>query len=162
YGPNGGLPTMHLDAIAAGNPVTTRWDPCPYSPTHQDDINTQSAALLDAASVPATIVNWAADEAVSVQEWARYMGELTGTVADEVDDHVAVGEAPVDGAAELVAVAPGDDRLERDRVGLLEHCEVRTAGRELARVVDFDDEVRRDVLGTRRAVLVTTRAVHVH
>ena len=35
--------------------------------------------LLDAASVPATIVNWAGDEAVSVQEWARYFGELTGT-----------------------------------------------------------------------------------
>ena len=78
YGPNGGLPTMHLDAIAAGNPVTTRWDPCPYSPIHQDDINVQTEALLAAASVPATVVNWAGDEGVSVQEWAVYMGELTG------------------------------------------------------------------------------------
>ena len=33
----------------AGNPVTTRWDPCYYSPIHQDDINAQAAALLDAA-----------------------------------------------------------------------------------------------------------------
>jgi len=87
YGPNGGLPTMHLDAIAAGNAVTTRWEPCPYSLIHQDDINSQTAALLDAASVPATVVNWAGDEAVSVQEWARYMGELTGkdAVVDVVE-----------------------------------------------------------------------------
>ena len=81
YGPNGGLPTMHLDALAAGNAITTRWDPCTYSPIHQDDINAQTEGLLDAASVPATIVNWAGDEGVSVQEWAAYMGELTGTDA---------------------------------------------------------------------------------
>jgi nucleoside-diphosphate-sugar epimerase len=81
YGPNGGLPTMHLDAIAAGNPVTTRWDPCPYSPIHQDDIDAQTEALLAAAGVPATVVNWAGDEPVSVQEWVAYMGELTGKPA---------------------------------------------------------------------------------
>lgn len=78
YGPNGGLPAYHADAIAAGQPVVTRWDPCPYSPIHQDDINTQTEALLDAATVPATIVNWAGDEAVSVQEWTAYLAELSG------------------------------------------------------------------------------------
>ena len=49
-----------------------------YSPIHQDDINTQTEALLDAAAVPATIVNWAGDEPVSVQEWCAYVGELDG------------------------------------------------------------------------------------
>ncbi len=49
-----------------------------YMPIHQDDINTQTAALLDAASVPATIVNWAGDEPVSVQEYCAYIGELAG------------------------------------------------------------------------------------
>lgn len=78
YGPNGGLPAYHADAIAAGQPVTTRWDPCSYSPIYEDDINSQAEALLDAASVPATIVNWAGDEAVSVQEWTAYLGELSG------------------------------------------------------------------------------------
>lgn len=81
YGPNGGLPAYHMDAVAAGKPVSTRWDPCLYSPIYEDDINEQAAALLDAASVPATIVNWAGDEAVSVQEWAAYMGELVGREA---------------------------------------------------------------------------------
>jgi nucleoside-diphosphate-sugar epimerase len=84
YGPNGGLPAYHLDAIVAGRPVTTRWDPCLYSPIFQDDINDQAEALLAAASVPATIVNWAGDEPVSVQEWAAYTGELAGTKADVV------------------------------------------------------------------------------
>ncbi|MYW02300.1 NAD(P)-dependent oxidoreductase [Streptomyces sp. SID3343] len=84
YGPGGGLPTMHLDAVAAGEPVVTRWDPCMYSPIHQDDINGQTAALLDAASTPATVVNWGGDEPVAVQEWAAHMGELTGTSATVV------------------------------------------------------------------------------
>ena len=78
YGVNGGLPTQHVDALLAGDPVTTRWEPCLYSPIHQDDINAQTAALLDAATVPATIVNWAGDEPVSVQDWSAYVGELRG------------------------------------------------------------------------------------
>jgi nucleoside-diphosphate-sugar epimerase len=78
YSNRGGLPAQHLAAVLAGNPVTTRWEPCPYSPIHQDDINEQAAALLDAAAVPAPIVNWAGDEGVSVQEWVAYFGELAG------------------------------------------------------------------------------------
>ena len=77
YG-NGGLPTIHLDTALAGNPIVTRWDPCFYSPIHQDDINAQTEALLDAAAVPAPIVNWAGDEPVSVQQWAVVIGELIG------------------------------------------------------------------------------------
>jgi nucleoside-diphosphate-sugar epimerase len=78
YGSNGGLLTYHLDFMRAGKPVTVRWDPACYSPIHQDDINTQTEALLGAASVPATIVNWAGDEPVSIQEWCAYLSELTG------------------------------------------------------------------------------------
>ncbi len=81
YGPNGGLPAFHADTIAAGSPVTTRWEPCMYSPIFEDDINLQVGALLDAATVPATIVNWAGDEPVSAQEWTRYAGELMGVQA---------------------------------------------------------------------------------
>jgi nucleoside-diphosphate-sugar epimerase len=81
YGDNGGLPVYHLDAVMAGEPVTTRWDPCSYSPIHEDDINEQTVALLATASVPARVVNFAGDEAVSVQEWCAYLGELTGRPA---------------------------------------------------------------------------------
>ena len=78
YGNRGGLPVMHLDDIANGRPVKTRWDPIPYSPIHDDDIAAQVGPLLGAASVPATIVNWCGDDAVSVQEWSAYLGELLG------------------------------------------------------------------------------------
>jgi uncharacterized protein YbjT (DUF2867 family) len=47
-------------------------------PIHEDDINRQTAALLEAATVPARIVNWGGDDAVSVQEWCAFFAELTG------------------------------------------------------------------------------------
>ncbi len=87
YGPNGGLPAMHVDAIADGRPVVTRWDPCMYSPIYEDDIVLQVGAMLDAASTPATVVNWGGDEPVSVQEWASYAADLMG-----LDVTVEVGE----------------------------------------------------------------------
>jgi nucleoside-diphosphate-sugar epimerase len=89
YGDRGGLPIMHLQAIARGQPVRTRFDPMPYSPIHDDDIAAQLEPLLGAASVPATIVNWAGDEPVTVQQWSAYFGELLG-----VEARVVVEEAP--------------------------------------------------------------------
>jgi nucleoside-diphosphate-sugar epimerase len=81
YGSQGGLPAWHMHAIAAGEPVRARWDPLPYSPIHDDDIAAQLEPLLDAAAVPATIVNWAGDQPVSVREWAAYFGDLLGVAA---------------------------------------------------------------------------------
>jgi len=89
YGDNGGLPAYHVDAVLAGRPITVRWDPYRYSLMHQDDINAQVEALLDAATVPATIVNWAGDEPVSVQEYTAYAAEVAGVPAPTV---VAVEE----------------------------------------------------------------------
>jgi nucleoside-diphosphate-sugar epimerase len=78
YSARGGLPAYHLDAVVARKPVTVRNNPCPYSPIHQDDINAQVEPLLDAASVPATIVNWGGDDAVSPNQWCALFGELSG------------------------------------------------------------------------------------
>jgi nucleoside-diphosphate-sugar epimerase len=89
YSDQGGLPVWHLHAVAAGEPVRTRWDPMTYSPIHDDDICAQLEPLLDAASVPATIVNWGGDEPVSVQQWSAYFGELLG-----VEARVVVEEIP--------------------------------------------------------------------
>ena len=41
----------------------------------------QVEALLDAASTPATVVNWTGDEPVTVQQWCKYFGELFGVEA---------------------------------------------------------------------------------
>jgi nucleoside-diphosphate-sugar epimerase len=89
YGDNGGLPANHLAAALAGNPVVTRWDPCVYSPIHEDDICAQTEALLHAATTPATIVNWAGDEEVSVQQWCALMAEELGRPVE-----VEVGDFP--------------------------------------------------------------------
>jgi nucleoside-diphosphate-sugar epimerase len=78
YGPNGGVIAQHIEAIVAGESVVARYDPAPYAPIFQDDINLQVEALLDAATVPATIVNWCGDEIVTVQEWCAYIGRLVG------------------------------------------------------------------------------------
>jgi nucleoside-diphosphate-sugar epimerase len=89
YSDQSGLPVWHLDAIAAGQPVRTRWDPMPYSPIHDDDICAQLEPLLGVASVPATVVNWCGDEPASVQEYSAFFGELLG-----VDVKVLVEEIP--------------------------------------------------------------------
>jgi len=78
YGPGGGLPIQHLNALVAGDLIQPRWDPLPYSPIHGDDIANMIEPLLGAASVPATIVNFCGDEAVSVQQWTAYMAGLIG------------------------------------------------------------------------------------
>jgi nucleoside-diphosphate-sugar epimerase len=78
YASDHGLPLSFVDAVVNEQPCVTRWDPCYYSPIHQDDINSQTEALLNAASVPATIVNWAGDEPMTVQDLCAYTAELTG------------------------------------------------------------------------------------
>lgn len=88
YSDQSGLPVWHLDAVAAGEPVRTRWDPMTYSPIHDDDICAQLEPLLDAAAVPATIVNWCGDEPVSVQEYTAFFADLLGTEAKVVVEEI--------------------------------------------------------------------------
>jgi nucleoside-diphosphate-sugar epimerase len=77
-GAYGGLQASHTDMIAADKPVMTRHATAAYSPIFDDDIADSLEALLGAASVPATIVNWGGDEVVTVQQWCAYIGELMG------------------------------------------------------------------------------------
>jgi nucleoside-diphosphate-sugar epimerase len=84
YGPFGGLPNMHVAMMTQGDPVPAPSDPNPHSPIHTDDMLAHLEALLDAASTPATIVNWSGDVPVTVQEWCAYAAELTGTTANVV------------------------------------------------------------------------------
>lgn len=89
YGLRGGVPVWNLHTLAEGETVRTRWDPMCYSPIHDDDIAAHLVPLLDAATVPATIVNWCGDETVSVQEWSAHLGALLG-----VEPSVSVEEVP--------------------------------------------------------------------
>jgi nucleoside-diphosphate-sugar epimerase len=79
YGPNGGLPAYQLDAIVAGQPVVVqqgRASVC--NPIDERDIDAQIPGLLEVATLPARILNWSGDDAVEVEDYCRYMGELTG------------------------------------------------------------------------------------
>jgi hypothetical protein len=66
---NGSAIPVHVDA------------PSVYHPLHEDDIVRMVPAMLAAASVPATIVNWGGDDAVSIEAWCGHMAEITGLEA---------------------------------------------------------------------------------
>jgi UDP-glucuronate 4-epimerase len=79
YGDTWGWPRMMLDWMLAGSDVYVHTDaPTLYNPIHEDDIVATIPALLDAAAVPATIVNWAGPETIGVEEWCAYMGRMVG------------------------------------------------------------------------------------
>jgi nucleoside-diphosphate-sugar epimerase len=79
YGDNGGWPAVHLDMILAGRPIPVHPQaPNVYNPIHEDDILATLPALLDAAGVPATIVNWAGHDQVSIEDWSAHLGALVG------------------------------------------------------------------------------------
>jgi UDP-glucuronate 4-epimerase len=88
YGDQGGWPAFHLAMILAGQPI-----PVPaggdqmsrFNPIHQDDFVAQVTKLLDVAAVPATTVNWGGNDAVSLQEWCGYLGELAGRAPEFVE-----------------------------------------------------------------------------
>jgi len=79
YGDGGGWPAVHLHMMINGSAIPVHVDaPSVYHPLHERDIARMVPAFLDAASVPATVVNWGGDAAVSIEEWCTYLGELTG------------------------------------------------------------------------------------
>ncbi|HEY6857879.1 MAG TPA: NAD-dependent epimerase/dehydratase family protein [Mycobacterium sp.] len=79
YGDNGGWPFYHMEMMLAGIPIPVPAGiPARYNPIHEDDIIATIPKLLDAASVPATTVNWCGDQTVSLQEWCDYLGSLVG------------------------------------------------------------------------------------
>ena len=96
YGSNGGWPWYHLLMMRGGVPIPVHPDrPGRYTLIHEDDIIAMIPGLLRAASVPATIVNWAGQEQVGIEEWCAYLGDLTGLeprfdVTDKALDSVQV------------------------------------------------------------------------
>lgn len=79
---HGGLPVQHFATMLQGRPVPIlrgRANPC--SPIHEDDLIAHVEPFLAAASVPATIVNWGGDDAVTDVEFCRYLAELAGIEA---------------------------------------------------------------------------------
>jgi nucleoside-diphosphate-sugar epimerase len=97
YGDNGGWPNWHLECLLADLPIDVHPnDPNLFNPIHEDDIIASLPALLGAAAVPATIVNWGGDEQVSLLTWSRYLGELVGREPRLVETEASIGGVTVD------------------------------------------------------------------
>jgi nucleoside-diphosphate-sugar epimerase len=127
--PNGdrvGFPYVHFEMMRAGATIELHPErPNVYNPIHLDDIVAMVPALLEVASVPATIVNWAGPDTVSIEQWCAYMTELTGievtfaenpdmigsVVPDVTRLHALVGPAKVewrDGIRRMIAARHSD------------------------------------------------------
>jgi len=128
YGPGGGLPVMHLQAIQRGEPVYLHSNkPNLFSPVHEEDYCRQLVKMLGAASTPPLLLNWCGSHLVSAEEWCEYMAELLGTTVRFVysDDffpctpcdttllHQTIGETEVDwrdGIKRLITEGAADPR----------------------------------------------------
>jgi len=126
YGDRGGWPSVHLHMMINGSAIPVHVDaPSVYHPLHERDILRMLPAFLEAASVPATVVNWGGSTAVSIEEWCTYLGGLTGLEArfeptehtidsvqlDLTRMHELAGPTTVDwkdGMRQMVAARHGD------------------------------------------------------
>src|SRR6478735_8193805 len=125
YGDNGGWPAFHLAMIEAGQPVPVHPDrPNRFNPIHEDDIIRTVPALLDAASVPATIVNWGGTESADLEEWCTYLGELVGQEATFVETDATIGGVTIDTAKMVELIGPTQVAW---RDGLRRMVDARTA-----------------------------------
>ena len=105
YGDNGGWPLFHLEMVLAGHPVPVHPDrPNLFNPIHEDDILASLPALLLAASVPATIVNWGGDQQVSVEDWVTEMAALVGREATFDVTEATIGSVTTDNQRRLELV----------------------------------------------------------
>jgi UDP-glucuronate 4-epimerase len=107
YGDGGGWPAFHLALMLAGRPVPVHPDgPNRFNPIHEDDIVATLPAMLEAACVPATIVNWGGDEETSIEAWCEYMGELVGVEPRFERTTRTIGGIPTDNTKRLALVGP--------------------------------------------------------
>lgn len=76
---HGGAPSILYQFLQAGIPyVQSRFGESYCCPIYEDDIVRMVERLLTKAAVPAVVVNFGGDEAVSVEEIIRYLESLTG------------------------------------------------------------------------------------
>jgi nucleoside-diphosphate-sugar epimerase len=97
YGDGAGWPFWQMEMMLAGTAIPVPpGGPANYNPIHSDDIVAQVPRLLEAASVPATTVNWAGPDVVSLQDWCIYLGSLVGVEPVFSESETALGGVPCD------------------------------------------------------------------
>lgn len=99
-GPDGsarGWPAFHLAMMEAGMAIPVDADrPNLFNPIDLDDIAATVPGLLDAATVPATIVNWASSEQVSLEQWCEFLAERAGLEVTFEETPSTIGGVTVD------------------------------------------------------------------
>ncbi|MEI7887967.1 MAG: NAD(P)-dependent oxidoreductase [Actinomycetes bacterium] len=92
-----GWPAFHLAMMQAGMAIPVEADqPNLFNPINLVDIAASIPALLEAATVPATVLNWAGAEQVSLEEWCEFLADRCGLTASfEVTDST-IGGVTVD------------------------------------------------------------------
>ncbi|HEY7052033.1 MAG TPA: NAD(P)-dependent oxidoreductase [Mycobacterium sp.] len=127
YGDNGGWPYFHMEMMLSGVPIPVPpGGPARYNPIHEDDIVATIPKLLEAASVPATTVNWAGEQTVSLQEWCTYLGSLVGRepVFEESDQALRGNQVDVTRMRELIGATTVDWRDGMRRLAVKFHPEL--------------------------------------
>ena len=127
YGDNGGWQRYHLEMMLAGTPIPVPpGGPAVYNPIHEDDIIAMIPKLLELASVPATTVNWAGDQFISIQDWCAYLGSLVGRepVFEESDRALRGNPLDVTRMHELIGTTTVDWRDGMRRMAAKFHPEL--------------------------------------
>jgi len=97
YGDGGGWPALHLAQLLADQPILVHPErPNLYNPIHEDDLVRMAPRLLEIAAVPATIVNWAGSEVVSLEDWCALLAAEVGRTPRFVESERAVPSAACD------------------------------------------------------------------
>lgn len=130
-GPDGtprGWPAFHLAMMEAGMPIPLfPGEPNLFNPIDLDDIAATVPALLDAATVPATVLNWAGHEQVGLEEWCRYLADRCGYDARFEATTSTIGGVTVDTTA--MEAVTGPNRVAwRDGFGRLADAWLARAG----------------------------------
>jgi len=108
YGDHSGWPWFHLKMIEAGMPIPVHPDrPNLFNPIHSDDIVAQVPRLLEVATVPATIVNWAGAQA-SLEEWCELIAELRGLTVEFTETEQTIGSVTTDNTRMHELVGPAE------------------------------------------------------
>jgi len=110
YGDEGGWPFFHLLMACGALPIPVHPDGSRYNPIHHDDIVAQLPALLAAASTPATTVNWAGDDVVSIADWVAHLAAVAGIDEPDggfvVESDTALPSAVIDTTRQHALVGP--------------------------------------------------------
>lgn len=97
YGDNGGWPFLHLLMMKEGIPIDVHPErPNLYNPIHVDDYIEKIPYLLGAATPALTTTNFGGSQAVGIEEWCAYLGEITGLEPVFQDNPNAFGSLAID------------------------------------------------------------------